>query len=99
MNPGYTEALHRLYLKNNFYPRRIIQTPIVDTMMLLVESGLGITLLPETSTAVYYPGIPNLYVPRTEPSPAHRSRLAPAKYQPVPTLLSDGRGGRGSRNL
>ncbi len=63
VNPGYFEALHRLYLQNNFYPRRILQTPIMETMLLLVESGMGISLLPEKAASVYFPNVPYLYLP------------------------------------
>ncbi|MPM49527.1 HTH-type transcriptional regulator BenM [bioreactor metagenome] len=53
INPGYFEVLHKLYLKNNFYPKRIIETRLFDTLMLLVESGMGVSLLPQQSTVPY----------------------------------------------
>lgn len=60
INRGYFEALHNLYLKNNFYPKNIIETFSFDTLVLLLESSMGISVLPKKSISKYYKKITSI---------------------------------------
>lgn len=53
-NPKYFNFLHSIYLANNFTPWRIEEEDSMNTLMLLIQSGRGVALLPQ-STREYYP--------------------------------------------
>lgn len=53
-NPKYFNFLHSIYLANNFTPWRIEEEDSMNTLMLLIQSGRGVALLPQ-STQEYYP--------------------------------------------
>jgi len=57
INPGYFEVLHQLYLKHHFYPKKLMEVRTLETLLLFVEAGFGISLLPLHSTVTYNPGI------------------------------------------
>ena len=54
-NPLYFNFLHSIYIKDKFTPWRIEEEDSMNTLMLLIQAGRGISLLPQYSTQEYYP--------------------------------------------
>ena len=54
-NPFYFNFLHSIYVKSQFTPLRIEEEPNMNTLMLMIQAGLGVSLLPQHSTLEYFP--------------------------------------------
>lgn len=54
-NPKYFTFLHSIYQENRFTPWRIEEEDSMNTLMLLIQSGRGVSLLPRYSTQESYP--------------------------------------------
>ena len=54
-NPGYFNFLHSVYQSNRFTPWRIGEEDSMNTLMLLIQAGRGVSLLPRYSTQENYP--------------------------------------------
>lgn len=54
-NPKYFNFLHSIYLENKFIPWRIEEEDSMNTLMLLIQAGRGVSLLPRYSTQENYP--------------------------------------------
>ena len=53
-NPKYFNFLHSIYQENRFTPWRIEEEDSMNTLMLLIQAGRGVSLLPRYSTQEYY---------------------------------------------
>lgn len=54
-NPSYFEFLRRLYNQHNFQPARLRETSRLEALMMLVQLGNGVSLLPKQANLTYYP--------------------------------------------